>query len=209
MALIPGWCDRADSTRIVRRQQHRAAWEWAVGERPVTLTDGVVTLRAWEPDDAPAVFAACQDPEIPRFLPVPQPYAERTAREFVVIRRADWDGEDERSFAITDARTGEVLGSIARHRRAEHRVEFGYWLAPEARGRGIATRALRLIAGWSLAGGYIRLELFIHPDNTRSGRVAERAGFTREGLRRAWDLDRDGNPVDGVFYTLVRGDGPA
>ena len=101
-----------------------------------------------------------------------------------------------------------MLGSIARHRRAEHRVEFGYWLAPEARGRGIATRALRLIAGWSLAGGYIRLELFTHPDNIPSGRVAERAGFTREGLRRAWDLDRDGNPVDGVFYALVRGGGP-
>ncbi len=176
-----------------------------MGEPPVVLTDGVVTLRAWEPEDAPGVFAACQDPELLRFLPVPQPYTEAAAREFVEIRRADWDGEDERSFAITDAATGRLLGSIARHRRARHRVEFGYWLAPEARGRGAATRALRLIADWSLAGGVLRLELFTHPDNHASGRVAERAGFVREGVRRAWHLDRDGSPADGVFYVLLGG----
>jgi len=39
-----------------------------------------------------------------------------------------------------------------------------------------------------------------------SGRVAERAGFAREGTRRAWDLGRDGIPEDVVFYVLVRGD---
>ncbi len=44
-----------------------------VGEQPVVLTDGVVRLRAWEPDDAPAVYAACQDELIVRFLPIPQP----------------------------------------------------------------------------------------------------------------------------------------
>jgi RimJ/RimL family protein N-acetyltransferase len=175
-----------------------------VREQPVVLTDGTITLRAWEPADADAVFAACQDPEIVRFLPIPQPYTEATARTFVARRRADWDGDDERSFAITDAATGQVLGAIARHRRAEHRAEFGYWLAPEARGRGVATRALRLIADWSLSQGLIRLELFTHPDNAASGAVARRAGFEFEGVRRAWDTDREGRPEDGVFYVLVR-----
>jgi RimJ/RimL family protein N-acetyltransferase len=171
---------------------------------PIELTDGVVTLRAWQPGDAPAVFAAGQDPEIARFLPVPQPYTEASAREFVTVRRADWEGDEERSFAITDATTGEVLGSIARHQRAEHRAELGYWLAPGARGRGIATRALRLVADWSIDGGLIRLELYTHRDNHASGRVAERAGFVREGVRRAWDLDRDGRPEDAVFYVRIR-----
>ncbi len=179
-----------------------------MGARSAVLSDGVVTLRAWEPNDAAAVFRACQDADIQRFLPVPRPYTEASARDFVAIRRADWDGDEERSFAITDARTGEVLGSIARHRRAAHRAEFGYWVAAQARGRGVATRALRLMADWSLAAGFIRLELFTHPDNHASGRVAERAGFTREGLRRAWNLDRDGNPEDAIFYVLVRGDPP-
>lgn len=179
-----------------------------MGEAPITLSDGVVRLRAWEPEDAEAVFAACQDPEIARFLPIPQPYTRATAQQFVARRRADWERDDERSFAITDAETGELLGSIARHQRAEHRVEFGYWVAPWARGRGTATRALGLLADWSLADGFIRLELFTHPDNAASGRVAERAGFIREGVRRAWDLDRHGNPEDAVFFVLLRGDAP-
>ncbi len=177
-----------------------------VGERPVVLGDGVVTLRAWEPDDAPAVHAACQDPVIARFLPIPQPYTEADAEAYVARRRADWDGDRERSFAITDATTGEVLGSIARHRAAEHRAELGYWLAPGARGRGVATRALRLVSSWSLeVTGLVRLELFTHPENRASQGVAERAGFTFEGIRRAWDVDRDGNPEDCVFFVRIRG----
>jgi RimJ/RimL family protein N-acetyltransferase len=175
--------------------------------RPIVLTDGTVTLRVFEPDDAGAVFAACQDPEIARFLPIPQPYTEEDARHFVARRRADWKGEDERSFAITHAASGRLLGAIARHRRGQHRAEVGYWLAREARGHGYASRALRLLAEWSLSEQrLIRLELYTHPDNARSGRVAERAGFSREGVRRAWDVDRDGRPEDAVFYVLIRGD---
>jgi RimJ/RimL family protein N-acetyltransferase len=177
-----------------------------LGEQPLSLSDGIVTLRAWRPKDAAAVFAACQDAEIARFLPIPQPYTEAAARSFIARRRADWEGDDERSFSITDAATGAVVGAIARHQRAEHRVEFGYWLAPWARGRGFATRALRLIADWSLRESFIRLELFTHPDNVASRRVAERAGFTFEGVRRAWDMDRAGKPQDGVFYVQIAGD---
>ena len=181
-----------------------------MGEEPIVLSDGVVTLRAFEPDDAPAVLGACQDPLIARFVPIPQPYTDQTARGFVARRRADWDGETERSFAITDALTGELLGAIARHWRAEHRAELGYWLAPWARGRGVATRALRLVRDWSFeTTGLVRLELFTHPDNEASGRVALRAGFYREGVRRGWDLDREGRPEDDVFYALLRDDARA
>ena len=178
-----------------------------MGEQPVVLTDGVVRLRAWEPADAPAVWAACQDALNVRFLSLPLPYTVAVAEAYVARRILDWSSEGERSFAITDATTGEVLGCIARHLRAPHRAEFGYFLAPGARGRGIATRALRLVVDWSLeTSGLIRLELFTHPENDASGRVAERVGFTCEGVRRAWDLDRDGSPEDGVFYVLLRGD---
>ncbi len=178
---------------------------WHMSEEPVVLTDGVVTLRAFRPEDAPAVLAACQDAEIARFVPIPQPYTEEVARSFVSRRRADWNTDVERSFAITDAATGLFLGAIARHQRAEHRAEFGYWLAPWARGRGSATRALRLVADWSLnTTALIRFELFTHRENASSGRVAERAGFVREGVRQAWDLDRDGNPYEALFYVLLR-----
>ncbi len=176
------------------------------GDTGTMLTDGTVVLRPWQPADARAVFAACQDPLIARFVPsVPQPYTEADARAFVEARRQDWDGDRERSFAITDGRSGELLGSIARHGDGPLRATFGYWVVPEARGRGIATRALRLIADWTLATTeVVRLDLYTDPDNDASGRVAEHAGFEREGIRRAWELDREGRPCDVVFYVRVR-----
>ena len=174
-------------------------------EREITLTDGAVKLRAWRLDDASGVLAACQDQLIARFIPIPQPYTEADAQTFVEIRRRDWETEDERSFAIVDAATGELLGSIARHGPFGHRATFGYWLAPQARGRGAATRALRLITDWTIATTeVIRLDLFTDIENDASGRVAERVGFEREGTRRAWDLDREDRPIDVIFYVLVR-----
>jgi RimJ/RimL family protein N-acetyltransferase len=170
----------------------------------VTLSDGVVTLRAWQSTDAPAVFAACQDPLIARFIPIPQPYTEADALGFVSFH-VDGQAEHERSFAIADAPTGKLLGSISRHGPFGHRATFGYWLAPEARGRGVATRALRLITDWTIAStDLIRLDLYTDLENDRSGAVAQRVGFVREGIRRAWDLDRDGQPIDVMSYVLVR-----
>jgi RimJ/RimL family protein N-acetyltransferase len=175
-----------------------------------TLTDGVVTLRPWQPDDAPAVYAACQDPEIPRFVPIPQPYTIDDARWFVDHAREDSQAGPSAHFAIVDATTGILLGAISRHgpnEPATHRAMVGYWLAPEARGRGVATRAVRLLADWTFeATEVIRLELYTDVANERSGRVALRAGFAFEGIRRAWDLDRAGRPLDAAFYVTLRPD---
>ena len=176
-----------------------------------TLTDGVVTLRPWRPGDAQAVFEACQDPEIPRFISVlPQPYTLDDARWFVTHSAEESATGPSAHFAIADPATDRLLGAISRHGLAEHgamahRAMFGYWLARVARGRGIATRALRLIVDWTMATtSIIRLELYTDVDNERSGRVAQRAGFEPESIRRAWSLDRDGRPRDAAFYVRIR-----
>jgi len=170
----------------------------------VVLTDGVVTLRPWRAGDAPAVFAACQDPAIQTHTHVPKPYTMADAEWFVGESAEDWETNRAASFAIVDAAGGEVLGSMTRFAPWDHRMAFGYWLAPQARGRGAATRALKLIVAWTLATtDAIRLELYTDTDNDASGRVAERAGFVREGIRRAWELDRNGEPIDAVFYVRL------
>ena len=172
----------------------------------VVLSDGVVTLRMWRPEDAPAVHAACQDPLIARFVPIPQPYGEEDARAFIEMVQRDWESGAEQAFAIVDASTDELLGSISRHGPVGHRATFGYWVAPHARGRGVATRSLRLIVDWTLATTEaIRLDLYTDVENDASGRVALRAGFEREGIRRAWILDREGRPRDVMSYVRVRG----
>ena len=76
------------------------------------LTDGALLLRLPEERDVDAIRMACQDPEIPRWIPViPQPYTHQSARDFVT-----WSHEGmERgnySFVIVAADTDELLGAI-------------------------------------------------------------------------------------------------
>ena len=169
------------------------------------LTDESVRLRGWLPTDALAVFAACQDPRIARFVPIPQPYTMAVATGYVTFAAAATETGPDAHLAIVDPTEDTLLGAISRHGGDGHRAWFGYWLAPGARGRGVATRALRLLVDWTLATtDVIRLELYTDPDNDASGRVALRAGFELEGVRRAWDVGRDGRPIDSVFYVLVR-----
>lgn len=169
------------------------------------LTDGLVRLRPWRSTDATAVFLACQDPRIAQFVPIPQPYTMAIAEGYVAFAAAATSSGPDVHLAITNASDDAVLGAISRHGGDAHRAWFGYWLAPGARGRGLATRALRLLVDWTLATtDVIRVELYTDPDNDASGRVALRAGFALEGVRRAWDIGRDGRPIDSVFYVRVR-----
>jgi len=169
------------------------------------LTDGVVRLRPWRPTDAEPVFEACQDPLIARYVPIPQPYTMESATGFVTGSAADHETGPSAHFAIVDATTDRLLGAISRHGPNGHRAMIGYWLTSEARGHGFVTRAVRLLADLTFnATETIRLELYTDAANDASGRVALRAGFEREGIRRAWDIDRDGRPIDAVFYVRFR-----
>ena len=72
---------------------------------------------------------------------------------------------------------------------------MGYWLAPEARGRGIMTDAVRAVVAWAQEHGIRCLTLTAHPENVASHRVAERAGFRRVGLVPHEPPFRDGTTV--------------
>jgi RimJ/RimL family protein N-acetyltransferase len=148
------------------------------------LDDGVVRLRPPEPGDVDTIFATIQDPEIPRFTTIPWPYERIHALNYVKESARTWREGVAASFVMIDSSTDEVIGSIALvelDREAAH-AEVGYWVARGVRGRGVATRALRLIARWALRDlGVARLELQADVRNHASHRVAEKAGFTREG----------------------------
>ena len=82
-------------------------------------------------------------------------------------------------------------------------VQFGYWVDPEARSRGVATTTLKLISRWALRKlAPARLQLFTDVENDVSMRVAERAGFTREGTLRNW-YDLRGERRDAVMFSLL------
>jgi RimJ/RimL family protein N-acetyltransferase len=83
--------------------------------------------------------------------------------------------------------------------------EVGYWTAPWARSRGVASRGAALVTAWGLdVLGLHRVELLADMENTASVRAAEKAGFAREGVARAARPDRHGVPHDMAVFSRVR-----
>jgi RimJ/RimL family protein N-acetyltransferase len=170
------------------------------------LTDGVVALRAYVDADVPALVEICQDPEIARWTLVPSPYAEADARAWLQ-RVAEGQAAGTRvTFAVIDATDpGVLLGSAGLQAidwdlRA---ADLGYMLAAPARGRGCATRAVELLAGWAFGPvGLERLELRTMPENAASVAVAARAGFgpIERPLVRRPECDH----LPDVFFARVR-----
>jgi RimJ/RimL family protein N-acetyltransferase len=110
-------------------------------------------------------------------------------------------------FRVVDAPTDQVVGGV-NLRLCDHQIaEISYFLRESARGRGFATRAVQLVARWAFDElGIGRIELRVHPDNLASHRVAERAGFSREGTERASRMWPDGRRFDSIVFSLVASD---
>lgn len=141
----------------------------------------------------PAIEELIRDPDVLRFTRVPDPtppgFAETWYARYEEGRK---DGTRE-GFAILDG-DGMFLGlalapSIDRTART---VELGYIVAPAGRGRGVATEALRRLTEWAFDELEARRsELFISVENEASKRVAERSGYSREGVLRSADFKQD------------------
>jgi RimJ/RimL family protein N-acetyltransferase len=191
------------STPGGHRVEVMASTELRVPDPP--LADGVVALRAFTPDDIGWVTEACSDPAIPRFTLVPEPYEAAHAREWIDGLPGERARRDALQLAITAAEGGEPLGAVGLLRLSwpHARGEIGYWVAPWARGRGVARRAVRLLARHAFdALGLQRIEIVPYVDNPASQRVAEKAGARREGVLRSYFLAR-GVRHDCVMYALL------
>jgi len=171
------------------------------------LSDGRVTLRGWRPSDVPQIVAMCSEPDVIRFTSVPVPYDADDARLWLDLHPARLAAGDGAAFAITEGGDELPVGSIGvRVMHDQGIAETGYHVVEARRGRGLATAALRLIARWTFAELPVaRLQLTTHLDNPGSQRVAEKAGFTREGVLRAW-ADQRGERPDLVMWSLLPGD---
>jgi RimJ/RimL family protein N-acetyltransferase len=156
--------------------------------------------------DERAVFEGCQDAEVQRWVPIPVPYRQEHAHGWISDTESAWSDRRRGDLAIAEAPGDRFLGAIGVRPIEEHRASIGYWVAPAERGRGVATQAVRLLARWALIRLSLqRLELYHFVGNDASARVAEKAGFQREGVLRAYVVVR-GEPRDCVMYSLLRSD---
>lgn len=148
-----------------------------------------------------------RDPDVQRFTYVPSPWTE--GFEHTWLERYDQAREDgsRAAFAIVDEASGEFLGmaALVQIDRAGRQAEAGYVVAPHARGRGVAVRALELLTDWALGEQELqRVELRIAVDNAASIRVAERCGYVREGVLRSVHF-KQGRRADVAVYSRLPG----
>jgi RimJ/RimL family protein N-acetyltransferase len=172
---------------------------------PDSITDGVVVLRELREDDRAVTLSTMRDPVVARWLNMP---ARPNDRDFDSLMRISRDGRasgDRIDYAVTEAGVDVSLGAVIASRRHRDNYEVAYLAREGGRGRGLMTRAVRLLCDWLLDGGVGRIELRTHPENLASQRLAERAGFSREGLERR-SIWLHGERQDAIVWSLLPGD---
>jgi precorrin-6Y C5,15-methyltransferase (decarboxylating) len=161
-------------------------------------------LRPFTQVDADDVTEACQDAETLRWLPLPRPYT-RTNAEWFIGTFAPSQRETGAGIVFAIESAGRLAGAIdlKQVNWARRVAEVGYWVAPWARGRGVAAQAVRALSEWAIRDhGFERVQLFAAIGNGASQRVAQKAGFVREGVARN-ACSVPGGRADMVLFSLV------
>jgi RimJ/RimL family protein N-acetyltransferase len=170
------------------------------------LADDSIRLEPLTQRHHAAMLALTEDDDVRRYTRLP---GDGVDRDFVTgwIGRYErgWEDGSRVAFAILDIESDGFLGFVAAVdlELAARQAELGYMIVPAARGRGAATRALALLTRWCFeALDLERLELRIDPANEGSNRVAERAGYRREGVLRSVHL-KDGVRTDVAVWSRL------
>lgn len=173
------------------------------------LSDGVVTLRVPDPERDAASLRHSDDAAIVRWI-LGGPSQVTDPVTVIAQQRDGWRGGANAVFSVYaeghDERVGltrVMFGLVEPFGFAE----IGYILFPHGRGRGYATRTVRLAADWVFRLGLGRLQARTSLDNVASERVLERVGFQREGVARSgFVLPVSGEWIDTTMWSLLPGD---
>lgn len=181
------------------------------GQPTVDLAGGV-RMRPWSSADVPQLLVAYRDPEVRRYAAaVPRTPAD--AEQELARRSGLFPTGQGVAWALDAAvatSRGHLLGGVTFALLDEGLGvgSVGYWLAPAARGRGLATQALR--QGTSTVFRVLRwhrIELYHAVENSRSCALAERAGYRYEGLmREAMRYPEDGRWSDEHLHARLARD---
>ena len=172
------------------------------------LTDGDILVRPVRLDDAEALYEAVREsiPEVSPWLPwCHENYAIDETREFLSSRVNPNQTEEAYSFGIFDQTSQKFLGGVGINfiNRVHQIANLGYWVRSSATGKGVASKATRLVAGFGFAElGLQRIEIIAAVSNIPSQRVAEKAGAVRECVARQRLLIH-GERLDAVVFSLL------
>jgi RimJ/RimL family protein N-acetyltransferase len=167
-----------------------------------------VRLEPLDERFTPDFDSLAADPDVIRFTRVPDERTDGFAAMWIESYVQAWEDGSRAGFAIVDQTDDSFLGMAALVQLDLDLAEgeIGYIVAPTARGRGVAGRAIRLLASWAFEElGLMRLEAWIDVANEPSVRAAERAGFAYEGLRRSVQV-KENKVADMAVYALLPGE---
>ena len=172
---------------------------------PTSLTDGVVELRPLHEADRAAVLETMRDPLVRRWLNMPERPVDADFDALLRAASLDPPAGSRIDLVVVELATAIRAGSVIASRRQRENWEVAYMSHPAGRGRGLLTRAVRLLCDWLFVQGVGRLELRTHTGNEASQRLAERAGFRREGRERQ-SIWVHGQRADAFAWSLLPGD---
>lgn len=165
------------------------------------LAQAQLRLRPWRATDVTAAAAAGNDPLISRYR-YSLPKTERAADEWIAACETDRIAATRLELAIANRVT--PVGSVSLTDFEHGNAMVRYWLLPQARGRGLATTAQRLLSSWAFAHLEVgRLAAYVEPDNRASCAVLERCGFVQEGRLRRHLTGHAGTRIDTLLYGLL------
>ena len=173
----------------------------------LSIDCGLCRLRPFRMEDAEALVRHANNPKIAmrvrdRF---PNPYTLRDAKEF--LRAVSKRLEDGPEYVLAIEVDEEAVGGIGIVRGSDiERVsaELGYWLSEHYWGRGIVTAAIRQFAPWIMEKFRLtRLHADTFHDNPASARVLDKAGFTKESVKRRAAI-KLGEIKDMNVYVMLR-----
>jgi len=155
------------------------------------LSDGVVLLREPRLSDAESIIDGATTPDVIRYTHVPSPYGPDDLAAILRIASEGWAKSTDAVFAVCDAEEpDELLGLVGLHGvdltgEPGGTAEIGYWMRTEGRGRGLMTRAARVVSEWAFEElGLAVITWYAVAGNEASLRVAQAAGYRLEGTLR-------------------------
>jgi RimJ/RimL family protein N-acetyltransferase len=170
---------------------------------PVLEGDGL-RLRPFRSDDVDRIVEACSDERTRQWLGrLPAPFGEAEARCWLGRQEEGHAAGEQVFWAVADADSDVLLASLELFDIDEVAGELGYWTHPDARGRGVMTRAVHTATSWAFDDlGLQRMRLACAPDNAASRRVAEANGFRQYAVERLSTTTREGRG-DVVRYDVL------
>lgn len=178
---------------------------------PPVLEAGGLRLRPWRDSDVPRIVEACSEAETQRWLgQLPAPYDVAAAEAFLAATQLRAANGEAMNWAVVDPADDLVLASVGWFNWTPGvECEVGYWTHPDARGRGVATRATAAVTRYAVEElGVRRVTAFAAVDNVASRRVIEANGFRFYGVERLGAWVRD-DRADMALYDLLAEELPA